>query len=165
MELIYADVKRAVHIHDKILEMSGGSPGVKSLGELESVLYHISNDDYYPEFEDKLTHLVYAVNKGHCFSDGNKRTSIGLGAFFLLANGLDAFVDKFIIEMENIAVSVADNIIDKELLHEIICSLLNENEYNEGLKVKIIERLAAATPSDEPTTPPNHGPAFYADLL
>lgn len=165
MELIYADIKRAVHIHDKILELSGGRPGVKSLGELESVLQHIANDDYYPEFEDKLTHLVYAVNKGHCFSDGNKRTSIGLGAFFLLANGLDAFVDKFIIEMENIAVAVADNIIEKELLREVIASLLSEPEYNESLKLKIIERLSAAVPSDEPSQPPNHGPAFYIDLL
>jgi len=165
MELIYADIARAVHIHDKILEMSGGSPGVKSLGELESVLQHIMNDDYYPEFEHKLTHLVYAVNKGHCFSDGNKRTSIGLGAFFLLANGLDPFVDKFIIEMENIAVAVADNIIDKDLLGEIIWSLLNETEYNEGLKLKIIERLSAAVPPDDPAAPPAHGPTFYTDLL
>lgn len=118
MELIYADIKQAMHIHDKICKILGGSPGVKSKGDLESVLHHISNDDYYPEFEDKLTHLVFAVNKGHCFNDGNKRSSIGLGAFFLLANGLDAFADKFIIEMENIAVAVADNIIEKELLRE-----------------------------------------------
>jgi death-on-curing protein len=165
MELIYADIKRALHIHDKILELSGGRPGIKSQGELESVLYHISNDDYYPEFEDKLTHLVFAVNKGHCFNDGNKRTSIGLGAFFLLANGLDAITDKFIIEMENIAVAVADNIIDKELLREIIISLLSEQDYNEALKLKIIARLAAAVPSDDPATSPNHGPAFYTDLL
>ena len=158
MELIYADIRQALHIHDKILELSGGRPGIKSQGELESVLHHIGNDDYYPEFEDKLTHLVFAVNKGHCFNDGNKRTSIGLGAFFLLANGLDAFVDKFIIEM-------ADNIIDKALLHEIIVSLLYEPEYNEALKLKIIERLASALASDDPGTPPNHGPAFYTDLL
>jgi death-on-curing protein len=165
MELIYADIRRAIHIHDKILELSGGRPGMKSQGELESVLHHISNDDYYPEFEDKLTHLVFAVNKGHCFNDGNKRTSIGLGAFFLLANGLDGFVDKFIIEMENVAVAVADNIIDKELLREIIGSLLSEPEYSESLKLKIIERLASAQPSDDPADPPNHGPAFYTDLL
>jgi len=165
MELIYADIKRAIHIHDKILELSGGRHGIKSQGELESVLHHIGNDDYYPEFEDKLTHLVFAVNKGHCFDDGNKRTSIGLGAFFLLANGLDAFVDKFIIEMENIAVAVADNVIDKELLREIIGSLLSEPEYNEALKLKIIERLSAAVPAADPAALPNHGPAFYTDLL
>ena len=165
MQLIYADIERAVHIHDKILELSGGRAGVKSLGELESVLQHISNDDYYPEFEDKLTHLVFAVNKGHCFNDGNKRTSIGLGAFFLLTNGLDPLVDKFIIEMENISVAVADNIIDKVLLGEIIRSLLSESDYSEALKLKIIERLSTAVATEEPATSPNHGPAFYTDLL
>lgn len=39
MELIYADIKRALQIHDKILELSGGLPGVKSRADLESVLH------------------------------------------------------------------------------------------------------------------------------
>lgn len=56
-------------------------------------------------------------------------------------NGLGVFVDKFIIEMENIAVSVADNLISKELLGEIIVSLLAEEEFNEQLKLKIIAAL------------------------
>lgn len=40
--------------------------------------------------------------------------------------------------MENIAVDVADNRIDKELLQEIISSLLYEYDYSENLKLKII---------------------------
>lgn len=95
-----------------------------------------------------MTHLVYAVNKGHCFTDGNKRTSIALGAFLLEVNGLDVLVNKFIIEMENIAVSVADNIIDKELLGDIITSLLNEEEYDENLKLRIISVLKNAAPEE-----------------
>ena len=110
-------------------------------GHLESILYHIQNDDYYPGFIDKLTHLVYAVNKGHCFNDGNKRTSIALGAFLLEVNGLDVLVSRFIIEMENIAVAVADNLIDKDLLNAIVDSLINEEEYNEALKLRIIDVL------------------------
>jgi death-on-curing protein len=43
--------------------------------------------------------------------------------------------------MENIAVAVADDIIDKDLLKEIITSLITEEEYNEGLKLKIISAL------------------------
>jgi death on curing protein len=43
--------------------------------------------------------------------------------------------------MENIAVSVADNLIDKEMLGEIIISLLGENEYSEDLKLRIIACL------------------------
>jgi death-on-curing protein len=138
MPYLYFDVDYAVRTHDKILEISGGISGVLNIGLLDSILQHIQNDDYYSEYENKLTHLVFSVNKNHCFNDGNKRTSIALGAFFLELNGLDVFVTKFIREMENIAVAVADNLIDKVLLEEIIYSLINEEEYNEGLKLKII---------------------------
>ena len=141
MELIYFKIEYAVKVHDSILDKSGGMRGTLDLGRLESVLAHVQNDDYYPTFEEKITHLVFAVNKGHCFSDGNKRTSIALGAFFLEVNGLDVFVSKFIIEMENFAVHVADNRIDKELLSEIIFSLINEEDYSEELKLKIIHAL------------------------
>ena len=141
MAYIYFDVTYAVQTHDKILEVSGGNPGVIHIGHIDSVLHHIQNDDYYPTFEEKVTHLVFEVNKGHAFSDGNKRTSIALGAFFLEVNGLDGLVNKFILEMENIAVSVADNLISKELLGEIISSIINDDNYNEELQMKIIAAL------------------------
>lgn len=40
--------------------------------------------------------------------------------------------------MENVAVDVADNIIDRDLLKEIITSIIYENEYSYELKLKII---------------------------
>ena len=46
--------------------------------------------------------------------------------------------------MENIAVPVADNIIGKDLLEEIITSILNEEEYNEILMLKLITVLENA---------------------
>jgi death-on-curing protein len=149
MPFIYFDPTHAIHTHDKILEVSGGLNGIIDQGRLESILDHIQNDDYYPEFEDKVTQLVFAVNKGHCFQDGNKRTSIALGAFLLEVNGLDILVSKFMIEMENIAVAVADNRIDKDLLRDIIDSLLNEDDYSEELKLKIIESLRSPNDSEE----------------
>ncbi|WP_298239454.1 type II toxin-antitoxin system death-on-curing family toxin [uncultured Algibacter sp.] len=139
---IYFDIEHAIRTHDFIIENSGGNSGIIEIGKVESVLEHIQNDLYYPEFEDKLTHLVFSVNKFHAFSDGNKRTSIALGAYLLEVNGIEYCIDKFIIEMENIAVYVADNKIDKELLHEIICSILTEDYFNEELKLKIIDALS-----------------------
>ncbi len=119
MAYYYLSLTFAVKTHDFIIDESGGAHGVNDIGLLESVLNHIQNDMYYPEFEDKLTHLVYSVNKNHAFRDGNKRSSIALGAYFLEINGLDYCIDKFIIEMENVAVHIADNRIDKSLLQEI----------------------------------------------
>ena len=142
MDFNYFNIKYAIKEHDFIINESGGSHGVNDLGLLESVLEHIQNDFYYPEFEIKLTHLVYSVNKNHAFSDGNKRSSIALGAYFLEINGLNYCIDKFIIEMENISVHVADNRIDKDLLYEIIYSIINEDFYAEELKLKIIEAIS-----------------------
>lgn len=134
----YFTTKYAIERHDKIIEISGGLGGIKNIGDLESPLEHIKNDDYYPQIEDKVTHLFFSINKNHSFNDGNKRSSIVLAAFFLEINGYDYMVFKFITEMENIAVHVADNRIDKELLFEIISSLIYEEDYSEELKLKII---------------------------
>ncbi|GLU50726.1 hypothetical protein Dfri01_01870 [Dyadobacter frigoris] len=161
MELIYFTEAYPIKIHDKILEISGGLEGVKDYRNISSPLQHIRNDDYYPTFEEKLNHLVFSFNKFQGFTDCNKRTSIALGAFFLEVNGLDVFVNKFIIEMENIAVTVADNIIDKDLLLEIITSLINEEDYSEELKLKIIATLSQVKEGD---IQGNLGTEFYRDL-
>jgi death on curing protein len=44
--------------------------------------------------------------------------------------------------MENITVHVADNRVNKELLFEIIVSLIYEDEYSEELKLKIIHVIS-----------------------
>jgi death-on-curing protein len=138
-EILYFDTTHAIAVHDDIINKSGGFQGIRDLGQLESILEHIRYDLYYPGFEEKLTHLFYAINKGHTFSDGNKRSSIALSSYFMEVNGYDFAVSKFIVEMENIAVDVADNRIEKELLAEIISSILYEDDYCDELKLKIIE--------------------------
>lgn len=137
----YFDVAHAIETHDWIIEHSGGLEGTKDMGQLESPLEHIQNDGYYPEMEDKLTHLVFSINKHHAFNDGNKRSSLALGAYFLELNGFDFAVKRFVLEMENIAVWVADNVIHKELLLQIITSILYDDDYSEELKLAIFEAV------------------------
>lgn len=143
----YFDVAYAVKTHDWIIDNSGGLTGTKDIGQLESPLEHMQNDWYYPEIEDKLTHLVFSINKNHAFNDGNKRSSLALGAYFLELNGFDFIVQNFVREMENIAVWVADNVIDKELLHKIVSSILYEDEYSISLKLEIYEAVQRAEES------------------
>ncbi|MEZ9042663.1 type II toxin-antitoxin system death-on-curing family toxin [Vibrio sp. 10N.247.311.47] len=138
LPLFYFDVEHAVNTHDWIIDNSGGLSGTKNVGQLESVLDHIQNDLYYPNLEDKLTHLVFSINKFHAFNDGNKRSSLVLGAYFLEVNGYDYCLKKFVFEMENIVVWVAENKIDKVLLQEIITSIIMDDDYPEALKLKII---------------------------
>lgn len=137
-QVFYFDVEHAVQTHDWIIEHSGGLAGTKNRGQLESVLEHMQNDFYYPSFIEKLTHLVFSVNKLHAFNDGNKRSSLVLGAYFLELNGYNYCVQKFVIELENIIVWVAENRISKDLLQEIVLSVIMEDEFSEELKLKII---------------------------
>ncbi len=140
--MIYPDINHVLDIHKLTVRISGGgSDGHLEIGKLESVLQHIQNDDYYPTFEDKLTHLVFSTNKFHCFEDGNKRLSISVGAHFLLSNGYLYCSGRFIQEMENISYHVAAGRIDKELLFDAIVSIINEPEFSETLKLRIYESI------------------------
>ena len=128
MAFAYFDKEHAIIVHDEIIRQSGGSLGVLNIGLLESTLDHVQNDLYYPDLEHKLTHLFYSINKNHSFQDGNKRASIALAAYFLEINNCSFRVERFVQEMENIAVDVADNRIDKDLLFEIISSIIYESD-------------------------------------
>ncbi len=139
--ILYFDIQHAVEVHDWIIENSGGLSGIKDLGPLESTLEHIQNNLYYPTFEEKLNHLVFAINKFHAFNDGNKRSSLTLGAYFLELNGYDYCVQKFVLEMENIVVWLAENKISKDLLLQLVTSLILDDEYPEALKLELIDAV------------------------
>lgn len=136
-KIIYFDLADVIKYHDFIIEQTTGLPGIKDKGQLESVLYHIQNDNYYPTFEDKLTHLVYAIVEFHMFYDGNKRTSIVMGAYFLDINGLDGLTGTFIEEMENIVLWVAQGRIDKNFLLDIISSILEHEKLSDEIKLRL----------------------------
>mgnify|MGYP001193216177 CR=1 FL=1 len=144
MTIVYiTDIKELVSLHQKTIEISGGGiVGILNLNSLSAALDQIQNDDYYPSFEDKLTHLFYVANKSHCFQDGNKRIAITVGSIFLLKNGYINAAKEFLYRMEIISYHVAANNIDKPLLLEIITSILNEPDYSEELKLKIASAIS-----------------------
>lgn len=139
MPFKYFTVEYSIEVHDNIIRESGGFMGIRDQGLIDSALDHVQNDLYYPELEDKITHLIYSFNKNHCFNDGNKRSSIALSAYFLSINNFEGLVGKFILEMENMVVDLADNVIDRELLLEIVTSFIYEDDYSEELKLKLIQ--------------------------
>lgn len=140
---VYITIENALEVYHKTIEVSGGgSEGILDRGKLESVLTHIQNDSYYPNFIDKLTHLFFCSNKFHCFEDGNKRIAISLGAQFLLLNGYVFVASRFIREMENISFHLAAGKIDKDLLHDIIEAVIDDNMDDEDIKLRIVEAIS-----------------------
>lgn len=142
MGWVYLTLDQAIEIHRKTVAVSGGgSTGHLDTGKLESVLQHIQNDDYYPTFAEKLTHLFFSACKFHCFLDGNKRIAITLSAQMLLLNGYLYCCSSFIRSMENISYHVAAGNIDKDLLREVILAHLDGEEEDETLKLKILNAI------------------------
>lgn len=139
MIIYFENTKEIIQIYEKTIKFSGGGiSGLLKPEYLESAIEHIKNDDYYPNFEDKLTHLFWSLNKNHIFLDGNKRIAVTVSAMFLLKNGHLRISEKFLRNMESISYHVAAGNIEKELLHRIITSFLFEDDYSEELKLELL---------------------------
>lgn len=143
MPFNYITLEQAIENHAKTIEVSGGGTlGHLDMGRLESVLQNIQNDEYYPTFDGKLTHLFFCACKFHCFADGNKRIAITLCAQMLLINGYLGSVKDFIYEAENVSYHVAAGCISKELLGEWMRAVLLGDVDNESLKLKIYHAIS-----------------------
>jgi death-on-curing protein len=143
---LYLTIEQGIAIHGKTVVVSGGgSTGQLEIEKLDSVLNHIQNDDYYPSFDTKLTHLFFCACKFHCFEDGNKRIAITLCAQMLLLNGYLRSVNAFIRNSENISYHVAAGAISKELLGEWMSAVLNGQDDDESLKLKIYQAISGDT--------------------
>lgn len=139
-ELRYITLDEAVEIHEKTIRHSGGGTHAHlNLGQLESLLQHIQNDDYYPTFIKKLTRLFFGICKFHCFADGNKRLAITLTAQFLLINGYVTIARTYFRETENISYHVAAGHIDEALLERVLTAIIQGTfDSDESLKLELL---------------------------
>lgn len=140
---IYPEYEDIVNKHDnEVIKKSGGTIGVLDEGLIRSAIDFIRNDLYYKTFEDKLTHLVYSLAKNHGFVDGNKRTAIVAGAYFLELNAFDQYVvDVFIREMENAVLLAVRNILTKDELRRIISDYINLTYLSDETALIYVKKL------------------------
>jgi death-on-curing protein len=72
--------KQILLIHDELIEIYGGSHGVRDENLLESAIYQpyvsYGGVDLYVTIFDKAAALLRSLIKNHPFVDGNKRTAI-----------------------------------------------------------------------------------------
>lgn len=118
----FLSIEDILNLHNEILLKFWWLSWVKDKQQLESILQHIQNDEYYLDFLDKATHLFFWIIKFHCFNDGNKRTAIWSLWLFFEIN--DYEIPAFFTKMEDIAIWVAKNEISKEELRKIIKTIL-----------------------------------------
>jgi death on curing protein len=96
----YLTLGEVVELHRLVLAASGGAPGIRDLGSLESAVAQprasFGGSDLHPTLIEKTGALGFALAQGHPFADGNKRVAHAAMATFLLLNGADiaATVDE-----------------------------------------------------------------------
>ena len=80
-------------LHDQLLSQSGGSPGLRDDGLLESALnapfQSFGDTDAYSSLPQKAARLCYGLVKNHPFVDGNKRIGAHAMLVFLAINGTE----------------------------------------------------------------------------
>jgi death-on-curing protein len=142
-DIKYISFDEVLNVYQKTIEKSGGGfSGIRDKGRIESVLDFIQNDMYYPDFNSKLSYLVFRFCSGHFFNDGNKRIALTLGVYFLHKNGHYWAAVQFMQRMEAIVYHIAASHIDDELLHSIMYYIIECKDFDEELKIEIVHAMA-----------------------
>ena len=79
-------VSDIIVLHQKVIDKTGGSHGIRDLGLIESAVNRayatFGGNDLYETVEAKIAATAYSLVSNHGFVDGNKR--IGIAAMLLL---------------------------------------------------------------------------------
>lgn len=107
-------------LHDRVVERTGGSLGVRDAGELEAALARPfqswGGDDLFPTVWLKAAALLESICNRHPFVDGNKRTALVAAAYLLHEEGIELEVPTE--EGEAFMLRVAQGFRDVEAIAE-----------------------------------------------
>lgn len=101
-------IEEILRYHIAVIEKYGGCPGrfYNTEERLESILSQLYYGRVrYRTISSLAAYLIYLINKGHIFIDGNKRVSIGAGLTFLRINGYSLEADEE--ALANLALRIA----------------------------------------------------------
>ncbi len=80
-------------LHTQLIEITGGSDGIRDIGLLESALespfQSYGGVELYPSIQAKAARLCYGLVKNHAMIDGNKRIGCHAMLVFLALNGYE----------------------------------------------------------------------------
>jgi death-on-curing protein len=89
-EPVWLDERDALTLHDRLLTLHGGAPGLRDEALLKSALARPLQHFAYAKDADVITlAAIYTAGivRNHPFADGNKRTGFVIGILFLELNG------------------------------------------------------------------------------
>jgi death-on-curing protein len=114
----YLALAEVVELHRRLLEATGGAPGIRDLGALESAIAQpkatFGGVDLYPTLVEEAAALGLSLVQDHPFVDGNKRVGHAAMETFLVLNGAE--VDAQVGDQERVMLDLAAGRIDRSQL-------------------------------------------------
>lgn len=89
----YLTLIEAIELHQKLIELFGGAPGIREMGALESALMR-PQMGYYENITEEASSLMESLAMNHPFIDGNKRIAFFATDVFLRMNGFSIDCDN-----------------------------------------------------------------------
>ena len=90
--MIVFELDEILMLHEKLINRTGGSHGVRDIELLKSALENpfqtFAGEELYPNNISKIAVLTHSVINNHCMIDGNKRLGIALMALLCQLNGI-----------------------------------------------------------------------------
>ncbi|PCJ16137.1 MAG: type II toxin-antitoxin system death-on-curing family toxin [Candidatus Cloacimonadota bacterium] len=84
----YLTIVEVLSIHENLINVYGGSHGIRDMGALESSLFR-PQSGYYSDVIQQASALWESLSQNHPFIDGNKRVSFACVYTFLLNNDIE----------------------------------------------------------------------------
>ena len=114
--MILLTTDEIIELHEKLVERTGGSRGLRDRNLLESAIYSaqaiFDNEEAYPTLEEKAARLCYSITNNHAFVDGNKRIGVFTMLMTLKLNSVKVSYTQT--ELITLGLSVADGSLDYE---------------------------------------------------
>ena len=108
--MILLTVEEVIALHDKLIERTGGSQGLRDKNLLESAVYSamsaFGDSEAYPTVEEKAARLMFSITNNHAFVDGNKRIGVFTMLMTLQLNNIK--INYTQAELISLGLSVAD---------------------------------------------------------
>jgi len=96
--VIYIEYRQALLVYRRLIEETGGSPGLRDEGLLLAALARpkasFGGEDLYATLFEKAAALAESIARNHPFIDGNKRMALACMRTMLKLNGYQVVVSQ-----------------------------------------------------------------------
>jgi death on curing protein len=118
--LLFLQTSEVLFLHTRLIQTSGGMPGLRDRGALEAALAAPQQRAHYEAADALCCAATYAyhLSQAHAFLDGNKRVAAAATELFLELNGLTLpATDR---ELIDLFMQIAANMLSRDSVEQLL---------------------------------------------